>query len=87
MPCPDNEDSEEELDERELPDESDFNDDDDDETTAACPHCGAEVYQDIERCPECGRYVIDAPTWRKPVWLILAAVVCVIIVLDWVFHG
>lgn len=85
MPYADDDESDDELDERELPDESDFNDDDE-EDTATCPHCGAEVYEDAERCPKCGEYPTSSPKWRKPWWLLAAAIVCVLIVLEWVFH-
>lgn len=23
-----------------------------------CPECGAEVYEDADRCPKCGNYII-----------------------------
>ena len=32
-------------------------DGDDDAETVPCPHCGAEVYEDAERCPRCERYL------------------------------
>jgi uncharacterized OB-fold protein len=28
-----------------------------DETLAECPKCGAEVYDDIEKCPHCGEWI------------------------------
>lgn len=24
---------------------------------APCPECGADVYEDADRCPKCGRYI------------------------------
>lgn len=32
--------------------------DDDGVETVACPSCGAEIYEDAERCMHCGDYVI-----------------------------
>ncbi|MGC8668199.1 MAG: double zinc ribbon domain-containing protein [Chthonomonadales bacterium] len=30
----------------------------DDETPSACQHCGALVYPDTRRCPQCGRFPV-----------------------------
>jgi predicted nucleic acid-binding Zn ribbon protein len=79
----DNEDdSGEELDERELPDPSDY----DDRDTYPCPHCGKEIYDDAEQCPECGKYIIADRGGRRKAIIICAAIVCLLIVLAWVFH-
>ena len=46
-------------------DDDEWDDDpEDDETTAPCPHCGASIHDDAERCPDCGRYLSreDDPT-------------------------
>ena len=59
--------------------------DDDGLPTVPCPHCGEEVFEDSERCPECGQYISkeDAPAtpgagksgaWWVLVLLALAAV-------------
>jgi hypothetical protein len=32
-------------------------DDDDESDVLPCPSCGAEVYEDAERCPSCGEYL------------------------------
>lgn len=55
-------------------------DDDEEEETAVlpCPSCGAEVYEDAERCPVCGEFIIGRrlrawegrPTW----WIVLGLV-------------
>jgi hypothetical protein len=43
--------------------------------TIACPSCGAEIYEDAERCMHCGDYVVHGLTnpWqgRSLWWLIL----------------
>ena len=59
-----------------------FDDDDDDEIdyslrdeddgdTIACPHCGQDVFDDAEQCPNCGMYLSeeDAPARRWPWWM------------------
>ena len=59
--------------------------DDDGPPTVPCPHCGEEMFEDAEQCPECGQYVSkeDAPAapgagksgaWWILVLLALAAV-------------
>ena len=82
-----------------LPDEGDDLDDDgeefedldydeDDTDQAACPHCGAAVYDDADRCPECGMNIVKghdpgsvwpgrAP-WDWPIWIIIATAVLAI---------
>ncbi len=59
--------------------------DDDDDDTDACPYCGAAIYGDAVRCPRCGNYLSreDAPS-RQPLWIVLTAVVCLLVVLGWI---
>ncbi len=76
-------------------DDDDFDDgdddegdlDDDDEEMVACPYCQALIYEDSERCAECGSYLsrIDAPS-RPAWWLVLGVVVCLIIVALWILR-
>lgn len=45
-------------------------------TTAPCPECGADIYDDAERCPACGQYVTirsQGPWAAKPLWWVLLA--------------
>ena len=52
----------------------DYEDDDDGESlVVTCPHCGADVYEDVEQCPECGDYIVHgANLWDgKPFWWVL----------------
>lgn len=49
-------------------------DDDPDECTMPCPSCGADIYDDAERCPICGDYIVGshASIWNeRPVWWIV----------------
>ena len=53
-------DEDDELEDREYPDEADghsFADEHDDDLYVACPECGADVYEDAPQCPQCGWYV------------------------------
>lgn len=62
---------------------------DDDESTIPCPHCGRQVYEDSERCPYCENYLSaeDAPPAAKPVWIIVATVLCLAAILTWIIGG
>ena len=61
--------------------------DDDGDTTIDCPYCGQAVYEDAEQCPNCHQYLSleDAPSSPKPWWIVAGAVVCLAIVLVWIF--
>jgi hypothetical protein len=64
--------SDDDLDEREYPDEDndDVDDNGDDETpTRECPRCGADVYEDAEQCPLCGTWLTaDTSPWKGRTW-------------------
>lgn len=57
----------------------------DDDTTDDCPHCGASIYDDAERCPACGEYLSreDAPPRGKPWYVVVGAIVSLAIVAWW----
>ncbi len=63
-------------------------DDPDDDTTDDCPHCGASIYDDAERCSRCGFYLSreEVGPRRQPWWVVLGAVVCLSMVTWWVLH-
>lgn len=71
-------------------DEDDWNDIDDEEDdlddVLACPACGADMYADSPRCPQCGEYVSAADAWSagRPVWVILTACLCLAMAVWWV---
>ena len=59
--------------------------DDDGPPTVPCPHCKAEVFEDSEQCPRCGKFLSneDAPLSRGGMWvivMILALLAAVILV-------
>jgi RNA polymerase subunit RPABC4/transcription elongation factor Spt4 len=70
-------DSEEDLNDRELPDESDM-DRFDEPDLEACPHCRKLISEDTVQCPHCGMYVSveDEPS-RVPTWMWITAVVLI----------
>ncbi len=51
--------------------DDDFDADDDEETSVVpCPSCGADVYEEADRCPHCGSFIdpTAAPRRDKPGW-------------------
>lgn len=67
-------------------DEPAWEDDPDDEPTVPCPSCGREMLEDSPWCPHCEQYVSadDHAAAKKPVWVIVTALVCLAIALWWV---
>lgn len=76
-------DDNDELDDAEYSDEEDGDEEDD---TVECPYCRASIYGDAVRCPRCENYLSreDAPS-RTPLWIVLTALICLVVVLAWVF--
>jgi hypothetical protein len=73
-----------ELYEDEFPDP----DDEDLDNTDTCPHCDSAIITDAERCPFCGNYLLQEDRPSRPSWLIVSgAVICLAIVLIWIFRG
>ena len=73
-----------ELDETEDPDESDQDSDEDPSGTVPCPRCGEDVYEEAERCPNCGEYITaGAVSSSRPKWLILGVALALLAVLLW----
>jgi len=69
---------------RELPDRTDMDEEGAPETMP-CPYCKGEVHEEAEICHHCGKYISrETSPIGTPVWLIMGAIVCLIIVL-WVW--
>ncbi|HYH67420.1 MAG TPA: zinc-ribbon domain-containing protein [Urbifossiella sp.] len=69
-------------------DDDDYGDDGgDDAETVACAHCGADVYEDAEQCPRCGKYLSaeDAPPTRQRGWVTIVMVLALAAAVMWVF--
>ena len=62
------------LDDRELPDESDT-DSFDEPSLDACPHCNKLIDEDTERCPHCGQYILSADRPRRLSPLVIAGII------------
>ncbi|MEK7469065.1 MAG: zinc ribbon domain-containing protein [Planctomycetota bacterium] len=62
-------------------DGSEGEDSSDSGTTAPCPHCRADIYDDAERCPACGNYpsAEDAPRAGWPAWMWIAAALALVV--------
>ncbi len=61
-------------------------DDEETEPTIACPYCQAEIHEESLRCPFCENYLsrVDSPPQRRPLWLVVGIVICLILVLLWI---
>jgi len=64
----------------------DYPDEHEDEPTVTCPYCRREIHEDAQRCPHCEQYIcdLDAPTARKPWWIVVGVVVCLYVVFRWI---
>lgn len=60
----------------------------DEDATAPCPRCGADIYDDAERCPRCGNYLSaeDAPRRPRPLWVVVGALAALAGMLWWVLQ-
>jgi hypothetical protein len=65
-------------------DEDEFGDD-----TIPCPHCKRDIYDSAEQCPYCGHYISDEDpaSSPKPAWIIVGGLLCLAIVILWVWKG
>ena len=77
-------DSEEDLSDSEMPDESDVRDGEE-SGTYPCPYCGKDVYEDAIRCPRCQRYVSpEDAKGRHPIqWVVLAVILALVALGIW----
>ena len=54
----------------------------DDDYSMPCPVCGAEIYDDVAMCPQCGEYLLESHRsfWgNKPKWLVRLAIIFAIL--------
>ena len=63
--------------------------DDDGDDTVPCPYCRRPIHEDAQRCPYCETYISeeDAPAARKPWWIIIGALLCLLAVYLWIRYG
>lgn len=59
--------------------------DDDEKSTVPCPYCRQPVYEDADYCANCDEFISleDAPPERKPLWIVVTAVFCLVSVVLW----
>ena len=53
---------------------------DDDAETVRCTRCGKYILEDSECCPYCRHYQLADERNRKPLWLILTAILCIFLI-------
>ena len=61
----------------------------DGDDTIPCPHCRKEIYDGAEQCPYCGQYISaeDSPLEARPLWIVIAAVLCLALAIFWNWRG
>ena len=58
--------------------------DDDESETVECPNCGADIYEDVDRCPVCGDFVVhsSAYVWQnRPTWWVVLGLIGILAVI------
>jgi hypothetical protein len=51
-----------------------------DAATVPCPYCRQPVFEDAEYCANCEEYISleDAPPERKPLWIVVTVIACLL---------
>ncbi|MGC3966821.1 MAG: zinc ribbon domain-containing protein [Pirellulales bacterium] len=75
--------------EDDFEDEADEYGDDSDVDLLPCPHCGAAIYEEAQRCPMCGEYVDAGASHagRKPIWIVATLVLLVVMFVFFALNG
>ncbi len=57
--------------------------------TTPCPYCGEAIHEESDHCARCKNYLSeeDQPGKMKPLWLIIAAIVCVLVAATWIINA
>lgn len=57
--------------------------DDDSTPTVVCSNCQADVYEEADRCPNCGEFLIgtQSPLVGKPTWYVVIGLLGIVAVL------
>lgn len=57
-----------------------FETDESDTETIACPSCGQPVYEDADRCPQCGDWIVTSSSGAKvPRWARIVALILIVL--------
>jgi hypothetical protein len=70
---------------RDSPDIADITPDD--LGTVRCGHCKKYIFEDSVRCPYCKHLQLEEPTHKKPLWIIIAAILCILGFAGWLLVG
>jgi hypothetical protein len=56
---------------------------DDESIVVRCPSCRRDVYEDAERCPHCGDYIVHSTrAWDgRPLWWVIGGLVGIVAVI------
>jgi hypothetical protein len=71
---------------REALDDDEFPEPDEDDPNFLCPYCRVPIFEESEKCPHCGTWLTDEENdagQRKPLWIIVGAVACLVVVYFW----
>lgn len=52
----------------------------DDFATIRCTHCRKLILEDSIRCPYCKEWQTGAKRNRKPLWFVITAIVCILVI-------
>jgi predicted nucleic acid-binding Zn ribbon protein len=61
--------------------------DDDEPPTVPCPYCREPLPEDAQYCSRCEKYISaeDAPPARKPTWIVIGLLVCLLLAIMMAF--
>jgi len=53
-----------------------------------CPECGAMVYEETQRCPQCGEWIMPLAAASRPgrMWLVVV-VLAIVALVAWMLRG
>jgi hypothetical protein len=70
---------------RDSPDIADITPDD--LGTVRCQNCKKYIIEDSVRCPYCKHLQLEEPSHKKPLWIIIAAILCILGFAGWLLIG
>lgn len=53
--------------------------DEEDDYTVPCPHCGEDIFDDVDQCPYCRQYLSSADFKKRlPTWVVIVIVLTIV---------
>jgi hypothetical protein len=52
-----------------------------------CPHCRKYILDEATQCPYCKNWVEEGGKSRKPLWILITALICVVLGILWLLSG